>query len=232
MRQPSSSHERVSLFAQGSLRAEAPLRQTFRGVACITRSQKAAEILFSCLLRSLRVPCGCHFYPAPVAVLVPLAPVLIVPVPGVAVATRMLNAATTHYTRTLARPGTALPSRPMPLSGSSALWDSLTGNICELVANVASASSDAQKAFTQGGAVKSLIELVPILCSARAMTVAQGQPSLTFATEQVRPTSMFSVPLMLPRFRASSAPSPKPQRRVSRPSWTARPPRQPPPPHC
>ena len=97
----------------------------------------------------------------------------------------MLNAATTHYTRTLARPGTALPSRPVPLSGSSALWDSLTGNICELVANVASASSDAQRAFTQGGAVKSLIELVPILCSARAMTVAQGQPSLTFATEQV-----------------------------------------------
>ena len=56
----------------------------------------------------------------------------------------MLNAATTHYTRTLARPGTALPNRPTPLSGSSAQWDSLTGNICELVANVASASADAQ----------------------------------------------------------------------------------------
>ena len=97
----------------------------------------------------------------------------------------MLNAATTHYTRTLARPGTALPSRPTPLSGSSAQWDSLTGNICELVSNVASANADAQKAFTQGGALRSLIELVPILTSARAMTVAQGQPSLTFATEQV-----------------------------------------------
>lgn len=68
---------------------------------------------------------------------------------GVAVVTRMLNAATTHYTRTLARPGTALPSRPQPLSGSSAQWDSLTGNICELVSNVASANSDAQRAFTQ-----------------------------------------------------------------------------------
>ena len=45
--------------------------------------------------------------------------------------TRMLNAATTHYTRTLARPGTALPSRPQPLAGSSEQWDSLTGNICE-----------------------------------------------------------------------------------------------------
>ena len=101
-------------------------------------------------------------------------------VDGVAVVTRMLNAATTHYTRTLARPGTALPSRPTPLSGSSAQWDSLTGNICELVANVASANRDAQKAFTQGGAVKSLIELVPILLSARAMAVAsQGQQSLT-----------------------------------------------------
>ena len=104
---------------------------------------------------------------------------------GVAVVTRMLNAATTHYTRTLARPGTALPSRPTPLSGSSAQWDSLTGNICELVANVASANAEAQRAFTQGGALRSLIELVPILTSARAMTVAQGQPSLTFATEQV-----------------------------------------------
>lgn len=68
---------------------------------------------------------------------------------GVAVITRMLNAAITHYTRTLARPGTALPSRPLPLSGSSAQWDSLTGNICELVSNVSSANSDAQRAFTQ-----------------------------------------------------------------------------------
>ena len=73
----------------------------------------------------------------------------------------------------------------MPLSGSSAQWDSLTGNICELVSNVASANEEAQRAFTQGGALRSLIELVPILTSARAMTVAQGQPSLTFATEQV-----------------------------------------------
>ena len=97
----------------------------------------------------------------------------------------MLNAATTHYTRTLARPGTALPSRPLPLSGSSAQWDSLTGNICELVANVASANSDAQRAFAQGGAVRSLIDLVPLLTASRAMTVAQNQPSLTFATEQV-----------------------------------------------
>ena len=104
---------------------------------------------------------------------------------GVAVVTRMLNAAITHYTRTLARPGTALPSRPMPLSGSSAQWDSLTGNICELVSNVSSANSQAQKAFTQGGALRSLIDLVPLLTTTRSMTVAQGQPSLTFATEQV-----------------------------------------------
>merc|ERR1712185_409597 len=61
----------------------------------------------------------------------------------------------------------------------------MTGNICELVSNVSSANSNAQSAFAQGGAVRSLIDLVPLLTTSRAMTVAQGQPSLTFATEQV-----------------------------------------------
>ena len=62
----------------------------------------------------------------------------------------------------------------------------MQGNICELVSNVSSANSQAQKAFTQGGALRSLIDLVPLLTTTRSMTVAQGQPSLTVATEQVR----------------------------------------------
>ena len=129
--------------------------------------------------RACNVLCYCTFYfPATAAS-------IFIDADGVAVVTRMLNAAITHYTRTLARPGTALPSRPQPLSGSSAQWDSLTGNICELVTNVSAANSDAQRAFTQGGAVRSLIDLVPLLTTNRAMSVARAQPSLTFATEQV-----------------------------------------------
>ena len=50
-----------------------------------------------------------------------------------------------HYTRTLARPGTALPHRPPP-EGPSALWDSLTGHVAELIPNVSSSPPAAQRA--------------------------------------------------------------------------------------
>ena len=50
---------------------------------------------------------------------------------------RLLQCSHAHYTRTLARPGTAYTSRPPP-EGPSGKWDSLCGNCCELVANVAS----------------------------------------------------------------------------------------------
>ena len=48
--------------------------------------------------------------------------------------------------RTLARPGSALPSRPPP-EAPPALWDSLAADACELVANVASA----HKGVGEGG---------------------------------------------------------------------------------
>ena len=56
---------------------------------------------------------------------------------GVPAVARLLQCSHAHYTRTLARPGTAYTSRPPP-EGPSGKWDSLCGNCCELVANVAS----------------------------------------------------------------------------------------------
>ena len=83
---------------------------------------------------------------------------------GIAAASRVLECVRAHYARTLARPGSALPSRPPP-EAPPALWDSLAADACELVANVASAhkgvgegggnaAGAASHEFTRSGALR------------------------------------------------------------------------------
>ena len=62
---------------------------------------------------------------------------------GVPAVARLLQCSHAHYTRTHARPGTAYTTRPPP-EGPPGKWDSLCGNCCELVANVASAHEEAR----------------------------------------------------------------------------------------
>jgi hypothetical protein len=132
---------------------------------------------------------------------------------GVPAVARLLQCSHAHYTRTLARPGTAYTSRPPP-EGPSGKWDSLCGNCCELVANVASAHEEACPSLTltltlplllpltlapspapnpnqaraslrADGGLRSLLDVIPLLTTPRHGTAAAVQPSLTFATEQV-----------------------------------------------
>ena len=132
---------------------------------------------------------------------------------GVPAVARLLQCSHAHYTRTLARPGTAYTSRPPP-EGPSGKWDSLCGNCCELVANVASAHEEARPSLTltltlplplpltlapspapnpnqaraslrADGGLRSLLDVIPLLTTPRHGTAAAVQPSLTFATEQV-----------------------------------------------
>ena len=103
---------------------------------------------------------------------------------GVPTLARLLQCSHAHYTRTLARPGTAYTTRPPP-EGPSGKWDSLCGNCCELVANVASAHEEARASLRSDGGLGSLVELLPLLTTPRHGTAAAVQPSLTFATEQV-----------------------------------------------
>ena len=98
---------------------------------------------------------------------------------GIAAASRVLECVRAHYARTLARPGSALPSRPPP-EAPPARWDSLAADACELVANVASAhkgvgegggnaAGAASHEFTRSGALKSLAEMLPLLLGGRAL---------------------------------------------------------------
>ena len=100
---------------------------------------------------------------------------------GIAAASRVLECVRAHYARTLARPGSALPSRPPP-EAPPALWDSLAADACELVANVASAhkgvgegggnaAGAASHEFTRSGALKSLAEMLPLLLGGRARSM-------------------------------------------------------------
>ena len=128
--------------------------------------------------RASNVLCFCAFHHPD------LAASQLVAANGVAIVSRLLQCSYAHYTRTLARPGTALPYRPPP-QGPSTQWDSLTGDVCELVANVSSSDPAVQKLFTQNGALRALIDLVPLLTAGRVLTAASTQPSLSFVTEQV-----------------------------------------------
>lgn len=130
------------------------------------------------LNRACNVLCSCAFHHPDIAAS------QLVAVNGVVIVSRLLQCSYAHYSRTLARPGTALPYRPPP-QGPSAQWDSLTGDVCELISNVCSSDSSVQKLFVQNGALRTLIDLTPLLTAGRVLTAATTQPSLSFLTEQV-----------------------------------------------